>query len=582
MRSKSRRLTHSLLLFGILSLVLFLNAPTESGTAPTPPLIKPKASPVIDATSQRLFDRIETDGRVKAWIFFIDKGVYTQSQLQTALARRGPAISAKAAARRAKMGIYSPQFVDLPVVDKYVRTLQERGAELRRTSRWLNAASVEIEGARLSELAALPFVREIRPMLRYPSPRVKQEQKLPVMPKALEPGPFDYGSAAGQLSMIGVPLAHDAGYDGAGVLVCMLDTGYRINHEAFATAFSEMRVKGQRDFVFGDNIVQNEPEDSPSAHNHGTYTWSTLGGEVDGTLYGPAFKADFLLGKTEDVRSEEPIEEDNWVAGMEWADSAGADVISSSLGYIDWYTADDLNGDYAVTTVAADIAASLGIVVCNSAGNGGSQPSTLIAPADADTILSVGAVSSSKVIVSFSSRGPTADNRTKPEVCAQGLSTYCATASTNNSYGGVSGTSLSCPLVGGAAALLIQAHPDWTPVQVREALMMTADRASQPNNDYGWGIINVMDAINYTGFEVCDCGTPGDFNDDGTIDPLDMTILINYLFRGHEPPAEPPNCPLSRTDWNCDGVSNPLDAVYMVNFVYRGYPEAAPCDPCNL
>ncbi len=581
MRAQLLRLTTVSLVL-VLPLILLVSSPAWGRGSIGQPLVKPKATPVINATSQAQFNRIETDGRVKAWIFFTDKGVETHSQLQAALAQTAPMISAKAAVRRTKVGLSGPQFIDLPVVDKYVQALQDSGAELRRTSRWLNAASIEIDRDGLSRLAELPFVREIRPMLWYPSVRVNAEQPPTQLPKHPLPGPYNYGLSAGQLGMIGVGLAHDAGYDGSGVRVCLLDTGYRITHQAFTTAFDEQRVKGQRDFIFGDNIVINEPEDAPSQHNHGTLTWSALGGEVDGTLYGPAFKAEFLLGKTEDVRSEMPIEEDNWVAGMEWADSAGADVISSSLGYIDWYTQADLTGDIAVTTIAADIAATLGIVVCTSAGNYGPSATTLLAPADADTVISVGAVSSSEVIVSFSSRGPTADGRTKPEVCAQGLSTYCANASTDIAYGYASGTSLSCPLVGGAAALVIQAHPDWTPFQVREALMMTADRATQPDNSYGWGIINVMDAINYSGFEVCDCGTPGDFNDDQTIDPLDVTILINTVFRGHPGPDQLPNCPLQRTDWDCSGNTNPLDAVHIVNYVFRGYTEGAPCDACSL
>ena len=241
---------------------------------------------------------------------------------------------------------------------------------------------------------------------------------------------------------------------------------------------------------------------------------STLGGELDGTHYGAAFESEFLLAKTEYVPTETQVEEDNWVAGMEWADSLGADVISSSLGYSDWYVTANYNGDFCVTTKAADSAAVLGIIVCNSMGNAGPGASTLSAPADADSIISCGAVNSSGSIASFSSRGPTADGRTKPEVCAQGVSTTCATSNSTTSFGTASGTSLSTPLIGGAAAIVLSAHPTWTPMQVREALMMTASQFCSPNNSYGWGIIDVMAAINYDG-----CTEPGAPNAPSTTNP---------------------------------------------------------------
>jgi len=317
------------------------------------------------------------------------------------------------------------------------------------------------------------------------------------------------------------------------------------------------------DFVNDDGETQNEEGDPETQHNHGTVTWSTLGGAWDGELYGPAYLASFILAKTEDVSSETQIEEDNWVAGMEWADSFGVDVISSSLCYIDWYSYSDLDGNTAVTTIAADIAAERGIVVCNAMGNSGPASGTLLAPADADTILACGAVWSDGDIASFSSRGPTYNGRTKPEVLARGVYTYCASPYDTTGYTQAHGTSLSTPLVGGCAAVLLSAHPDWNPVKVREALMMTAGNAQSPNNDRGWGIVDLLAAVNYS-FQT------GDVDRDGDIDLGDVVYLANYLLKGGD---EPPF--LYEADVNCDQKYELADVIYLANSILKGGDE--PC-----
>lgn len=557
---------------------IFFIAPLDVGAGDTAlKLVSPKLDPVISAATERLLDRSETDGLVTVWVFFTDKGVRTQQELAAATDAYRSTLTSRAATRRVKVGITAPTFFDLPVAQSYVTATQNIGGTLRCVSRWLNAASLTVERSRLGDIAALPFVREIRSVAKYRLPRDEAvDQSLPKTGHVALPGPYDYGTSTGQLAMINVALAHDAGYDGSGVIVCMIDTGFRKDHVAFSTAYAEGRVLAEHDFIFDDGDVQNEIEDISSQHNHGTSSWSVLGGEVDGELYGPAFKASFILAKTEDMRGETAVEEDYWVEGAEWAESFGADIISSSLGYTDWYDPEDFDGNTCVTTVAADIAASLGIVVCISAGNYGPSASTLLAPADADSILAVGAVYNTEIITSFSSRGPTYDGRIKPEVCAQGSSCWGAIATTTSSYGYISGTSFACPLVGGAAALVLQAHPDWTPMQVREALMQSGDHAAAPDNNYGWGVIDVMAAINYS--YVCDCGTFCDLDGVGGITPTDVSYMVNFVYRGHEAPGSPIECPLPNGDWDCSGNISPMDVILMVNYVYRSY--GAPCDPC--
>ncbi len=507
------------------------------------------------------------DGYSKIWVFFTDRGVKTIDQFNRIAPSVFEGLTERALARRAKVGKDKVTITDLPVEASYVNAIVERGAELRRTSRYLNAASFEAPITILRDIAELPFVAEIRPMLS-----VKKEYG--ASPKDLDQSEslggadLSYGSSYAQLAQVNVVEAHNAGYTGAGVLVAMFDTGFRTSHQVFSNALSTGRLIAEYDFVFDDDDVDNEPEDWSTAWNHGTYTWSTLGGEWPDNHYGPAYGADFVLAKTEDIRSETPVEEDNWVAAVEWVDSLGADVISSSLTYTDWYDYSDFDGNTATVTNAADLAASLGIVVCNSAGNAGPNPGTIGAPSDADSILAIGAVYSSGLITSFSSHGPTYDGRTKPEVCARGSATACAGPSSDYELTAVSGTSLSCPIVGGVAALVIGAHPEWTPMQIREAIMMTADNADAPDNTYGWGIVNCMAAINYTfGSDY----VHGDADQSGFVDIDDVTYLVAYIFLdGPEPvPVE------AAGDADASGYVDLDDAIYIVSYIFSGGPGPA-------
>ncbi|MBC8479650.1 MAG: S8 family serine peptidase [FCB group bacterium] len=291
----------------------------------------------------------------------------------------------------------------------------------------------------------------------------------------------------------------------------------------------------------------------------GPATLTEWGGRRDGQIYGPAYDAEFLLAKTEDRSQEVPIEEDWWVAGLEWGELQGADVASSSLGYIDWYESEDLDGMTAVTTIAADIAIDNGMIIANSAGNRGGNG--IVAPADAFGILACGAVDSTGQIASFSSRGPTADGRIKPEVCARGVSTYCASASRDGTdiYRYASGTSLSAPLIGGACAVILSANPDWTPQQVRYALMSTANNAENPDNSYGWGIIDVMQALQMSFLA-------GDVDGNEIVNVLDIVMTVNFVLLV-EMPTE---YQLIQADVNADGDLDVLDIVQIVNIILSG------------
>jgi subtilisin family serine protease len=230
-----------------------------------------------------------------------------------------------------------------------------------------------------------------------------------------------------------------------------------------------------------------------------------MAGFKPGQLIGPAYGASVLLARTENDASETPLEEDNWVAALEWADSLGVDVISASLAYLEYdegfadWTWEDMDGNTTVVTQAADHAVSLGIVVVNSAGNRGlplvGQGNSLMAPADGDSVLTIGSVTNAGARSSFSSVGPTFDGRIKPDLMAQGSSTRCASSSNQTGYSTASGTSLSCPLVAGVVAQLLSAQPTATPMMIRDALRLTASQSQSPDSLMGWGIVNAVSAL---------------------------------------------------------------------------------------
>ena len=521
------------------------------------PAVRQKTSVQLSTGTLRALEARDGEA-VKVWVFFTDKGMRSQ----TAFAQKAALVelTERAMRRRAKVDHDRVLFVDIPVEQTYIDRITALGAKHRRSSRWLNAATFEIPTDQLQTVSALPFVARIKPMQIFHRDLPAQEPiKYEAPSGALAPDVLNYGTAASQLTQINVPAVHDLGYSGAGVTLAIMDTGYRKTHDAFAQHYLNGRVLAEWDFVNNDGNTANETDDGDwtSQWNHGTYIFSVSAGEDPGFLYGPAYHANIILCKTEDVRSETQVEEDNWVAALEFADSIGTDVITTSLGYDDFddgsgYSYEDMDGQTAVISIAASTCDGLGIVMCNSMGNSGPGVGTLSAPADAFDILSIGNVNSVGAISSSSSRGPTYDGRTKPDVCARGTSTACAGSWGDDAYTSASGTSLSTPLVAGAVCLVIEAHPEWSPAQVRDALRMTASQAATPDNNYGWGIIDVLAAINYD--QGCCVGTIG--NVDGTPDQVvslgDLSALIDYLFIS----LEPVDCP-AETDIDQSGGASP-------------------------
>jgi subtilisin family serine protease len=293
----------------------------------------------------------------------------------------------------------------------------------------------------------------------------------------------------------------------------MMDTGF--NNLAHV-AMQHLDIMITYDFVNSDSVVSDDGDMGDD--NHGSYTLSTIGGYAPGDLIGPAYGATYILAKTENTTWERHIEEDAWVAAAEWADSIGADIITSSLSYSVGFTHDetgytwsDMDGNTTIVTIGADIAASRGILIVNSAGNAGyvAEPAnTLGGPGDGDSVLCVGAVTSTGDRSGFSSVGPSADGRIKPDVMAMGTSVRAASLFSTTDYVGVNGTSFSCPLTAGAAALILEAKPNATNSEIMDALRQTASQADSPDRLMGWGIVDATTAAAIIPTGVGDRPTP--------------------------------------------------------------------------
>lgn len=463
------------------------------------------------------------------WIFFRDKGPMIRERLEAADAE-ALGLTREALLRRAitrgdnDLPSSTNDFVhalkkakgnseplideqDLPVYKPYIEFVKETGAIIRAESKWMNAISIRATREQLNRIASLSFVTRLEPVRRWKAqPLPETTDGLSLQKGAVCDGGLDYGASAEQLEMINVPKVHAVWIDGTGSTIGMLDVGYRWRtHEALKGA----GVLGEYDFIFKDSVTQNEAVDSYGQDSHGTLTFSVVGGFKQGTLIGSAFGAAYFLAKTEFLPTETQVEEDYYAQGLEWLESQGATVTSSSLGYSTWddgtgysYANGDFDGQTAVTTRAAARAAKLGVVVVTAMGNEGNFAGTLIAPSDADSILSIGAIDYANQVASFSSNGPTNDGRNKPDVVAPGVRVFAATKTDDTSYTRANGTSMATPLAAGVAALVRSARPELTPVQVREAIRETADRKNQPNNSHGWGKIDAWAALLYHGMVI--------------------------------------------------------------------------------
>lgn len=399
-------------------------------------------------------------------------------------------LSQRAIQRRQKQAI-AVQERDLPVNPTYTAQIRQAGATVWYSSRWLNAVLVEATEATIARVQQLPFVRGLEFGRSLNGARVGAEA-VGTGPAGVrkfgQVEPLNYGQSQAQITQLGVDVMHQQGYRGEGILIGVLDSGFlRANQVGYLKpVFDEGRVLATYDFVQKETSVYEDD-------SHGLSCLSAIAATADGQLYGTAYKAQFILLRTEDVASETRVEEANWLFGAEYADSAGVDVISSSLGYTQFddpatsYTYQNLDGKTALSTRAAQIATQTGMVVVVAAGNEGNDAWRYLgAPADAASVLAIGAVDQAGQRALFSSFGPSADGRVKPDLVARGQGTVIG------SPGGLivsaNGTSFATPLVAGLAAGFWQANPTLTAAQVTDALRRSGSQYSTPDAQLGYGI----------------------------------------------------------------------------------------------
>jgi len=440
------------------------------------------------------------------WVAFTHKpaGAYSLLQPQAYL---GP----RSIARRVRQGI-SIDSSDLPVHAPFLDSLRSAGAQVKHSSKWLNGATIRIpnnDSLVLQRIYNLPFVRQTLPNGR----KAGQDGRYPSHKLAVHPVPLPissvgrtssgYGASSAQIRLHKGDFLHDLGYRGQGLRIAVFDAGFVAMPQirAFDSLYARNGVLDAFDFVDMDSMVYE-------LDGHGTYVMGCMAANLPGELMGTAPKAEYMLYRTENNvgGSENPIEEDNWVVAAERADSLGADVFNSSLIYTTFdvpgwnHSWADMDGNTTRMTRASDLAASKGILVVNSAGNYGGGPWFKIgAAADGDSVLAVGATDTLGVRIGFSSMGPTADGRIKPNVMAVGAgAATCAIPGPGVAL--VSGTSFAGPIMAGLATCLWQALPNRQAYQILDLLERCSNRSTNPDTLNGYGVPNLQRALTLAGW----------------------------------------------------------------------------------
>ena len=424
------------------------------------------------------------------------------------LANPSAYLSQRAIARRTRYNI-AIDSTDLPVTPNYIQSIEDvPNVTVLNASRWMNQLSIQISDAAsvpaaLATINGFAFVQTSTPIAaRVMNGAVVDNKKFeegftPSVARTadVQANYFNYGQSGPQVAIHNGQFLHNIGLRGQNMIVGMLDAGYS-NYQS-VSSFDSLRTNGQIldtwDFVRRDAYVND-------FSGHGTACFSAIAANVPGQLVGTAPKASYFLYRSEEAATEYPIEEHNWVCAAERVDSAGGDVISSSLGYNQFsdayynHTYADMNGNTTIAAIGADLAVKKGVLVLNAAGNsGGDSWKYILTPADADSVIAVGAVSKDSVVGGFSSYGPSSDGQVKPDVASVGVATIV-----QNSAGGIgwaNGTSFACPNMAGLATSLWQGFQELNNMKIVTALRQSGHKAATPDDRVGYGIPDMKKAV---------------------------------------------------------------------------------------
>jgi hypothetical protein len=465
----------------------------------------------------------QTDTICKIWVWFTDKKNVHETN---------PA-STKAIERRKKSGYVSNE-TDMPVDQSYINSILQSGAVLHHTFKWENAASFTVKSKKINDISRFPFVKEISIV----NTCLRRENNHPVLQKKMYDTTNGYGFSYGQLSLINVPAAHQyliskrhLSSPGTGVVIAFFDTGFRLKHTALRHIVKNRQVLATYDFIDNDTSVADPDSVSDNFNHpyyandlHGSQCLSVVAGYDPPRYKGVAWGATFVLARTENtyydtvnnLETEIHSEEDDWAAAVVWAEELGVDIVSSSLGYRDGfqdsvtirnsdgtlrtvanYSYSDMNGSTTIISRAAAAAAKRGMIIVNSMGNeGADKEGSLVAPADVDVVISVGALNAAgTAIASFSSTGPTSDGRIKPDLVAQGeFVSVPSIYGIDTTYTSVSGTSFSAPTIAGVCALILHSSAYKNAV-VKNALFTSCKLLPSQNardNFYGYGLPDAL------------------------------------------------------------------------------------------
>lgn len=422
------------------------------------------------------------------------------------LSRPEEFLSEKAIARRKKQRI-KLDTSDLPVNRNYIDQVAACGVKPLHSSKWNNTVLVQTsDTAVMEQVKSLAFVDSIRKVATYSTPiplpdpkrknkvksSEKEEKKINFFEGVIDDlvannlnASYLYGLAYNQIKMLNGIRLHEQGFRGQGMTIAVIDGGFS-NVDAIPY-FNHVKILGTKDFALEGGNVYDEEE-------HGTMVLSCMACNSRGQIVGTAPEASYWLLRSEDGHTEQLVEEDNWCAAIEYADSVGADVVNTSLGYTEYDNKADnvryweLDGKTHLASRSASMVASKGMILCQAAGNDAffSSWKLIGVPADGKDILTVGALNAKGINTNFSSLGPSADGRVKPDVCAQGEN--CALVNERGKVTFADGTSFASPITCGMVACFWQAHPELDALEVMDRIRKSGHNASHPDNVFGYGI----------------------------------------------------------------------------------------------